>query len=118
MPTGAARQKIAPRELTSTELKSQQMDVWDDARAGHVTFIVRGANRRPVAAIVPVEVGYACEQQEELSGHERARIAAAVEQAQSEISGTLERLAAEVADTSDTTETAGVEVSQLSPPAH
>lgn len=86
------RGKSTPRELTSTELKSLQADVWDDARAGFATIVVRGQSRKPIAGIVPADVALAYDRQEPLPDHERSRLLAAVEQARTDILAVLDRL--------------------------
>ncbi|MFF5100535.1 MULTISPECIES: hypothetical protein [Actinosynnema] len=81
--------------MTSTQLKSTMMDALDDARAGFVTYIVR--NGRRVAALVPVGVGQAFEEQAPLPDHARARAEIApLARAQTEITATLDRLAGTV----------------------
>lgn len=86
----AVQPKAAPYEMTSTEVKSNMMDMLDDARAGYVSFITR--NGRPAAAVVPVAVGRAYESQASLPDHVRSEIEAAVDRARAEITAVLTRL--------------------------
>lgn len=90
----ATPSKAAPYEMTSTEVKSNMMDMLDDARAGYVSFITR--NGRPAAAVVPVAVGRAYENQAALPDHVRTEIAEAVARATAEITAALMRLDSEV----------------------
>lgn len=62
--------------MTSTQVKSNMMDMLDDARAGYVSYITR--NGGPAAAVVPVDVGRAYEHQAALPERVRAEIVAAV----------------------------------------
>lgn len=82
--------KAAPYEMTSTQVKSNMMDMLDDARAGYVSYITR--NGRPAAAVVPVAVGRAYENQAALPDHIHAEIADAVDRARAEITAALTRL--------------------------
>lgn len=86
--------KAAPYEMTSTQVKSNMMDMLDDARAGYVSYITR--NGRVAAAVVPVAVGRAYETQAALPDHVRAEIAEAVDRARAEITAALTRLDSEV----------------------
>lgn len=89
--------KAAPYEMTSTQVKSNMMDMLDDARAGYVSYITRGG--RPTAAVVPVAVGRAYETQAALPDHIRTEIAEAVDRARAEITPTDDgATAAPVAD--------------------
>lgn len=81
----ATPSKAAPYEMTSTEVKSNMMDMLDDARAGYVSFITR--NGRPAAAVVPVAVGRAYENQAALPDHVRTEITAALMRLDSEVHG-------------------------------
>ena len=90
----ATQPKSAPYEMTSTEVKSNMMDMLDDARAGYVSFITR--NGRPAAAVVPVAVGRAYENQAALPDHVRSEIAEALARATAEITAALARLDSEV----------------------
>lgn len=90
----ATQPKAAPYEMTSTEVKSNMMDMLDDARAGYVSFITR--NGRTAAAVVPVAVGRAYETQAALPDHIRSEIADAVDRARAEITAALARLDGEV----------------------